>query len=225
MTPLDMLSTCAPMVSPVTIAAVIQHESQGNPLALHDNTTHTTYQFQTEAEAIAMAKSLIALNHSIDMGMGQINNKNLSWLGQTVDTIFKPCINIAATQTVLLSAWQQSGGNLPTTLSIYNTGKPTSRIGANYAASIYDKAKNPDGPTSTIPAIPNGKLPKWATQELPKNAKTSEITPETFRKTTFRYGAIRGARRILAQNDTQPHAKPANSALRPNTGDLYPKRD
>jgi type IV secretion system protein VirB1 len=138
---MEMISVCAPLVAPVTIAAVVQHESGGNPLAVHDNATGASYRPKTETEAIALAKRLIAKGHSVDLGLGQINSSNLSWLGQSVETIFDPCANLAAMQRVLLAAWKQSGGHLPGTLSIYNTGKATSAKGAGYAAAIYARAQ------------------------------------------------------------------------------------
>jgi len=107
----------------VTLAAVVQHESGGHPLAVHDNATGVSYRPRGEDEAVALTRGLIAQGHSVDLGLGQINSGNLAWLGQSVETIFEPCANLAATQRVLLAAWRQAGGSLPGALSIYNTGR------------------------------------------------------------------------------------------------------
>jgi len=108
--PFALLTACAPLVAPVTLAAVVQHESGGHPLAVHDNAAGMSYRPRSEDEAVALAKGLIAQGHSVDLGLGQINSGNLAWLGQSVETIFKPCTNLAATQKVLLAAWRQAGG-------------------------------------------------------------------------------------------------------------------
>jgi type IV secretion system protein VirB1 len=183
MTPLALFLTCAPLISPVTMAAIAQHESAMNPLAVHDNTTGASYHPRNEVEAIALANSLIASGHSVDLGMGQINSKNLSWLGQTAQTIFKPCFNLNAAQTVLLGAWKQSGGNLSGTLSAYNTGKVDSSIGANYAAKVYAQALHPH---PVVPAIPGGKLPAWMSQEMAgtQTIKPKELTSLTLTRLT-----------------------------------------
>jgi type IV secretion system protein VirB1 len=199
MTPLDMISTCAPLVAPVTIAAVVQRESGGNPLAVHDNATGVSHRPQTEAEAIALAKSLIALGHSVDLGLGQINSRNLPWLGQSVETIFEPCGNLTAMQGVLLAAWKQSGGSLPGALSIYNTGKAGGAAGASYAATVYAQARQP---APAVTAIPAGKLPPWVSRGF----GTASAIRASARKT----GAV-----ALAD-------APAISALKPDAGDLKP---
>ncbi|MDR2990706.1 MAG: lytic transglycosylase domain-containing protein [Burkholderiaceae bacterium] len=215
MTPLDLMAHCSPQIAPVTLAAIVQHESGGNPLALHDNTAGASYWPQTEAEAIALAKSLMALGHSVDLGMGQINSRNLSWLGQSAETIFKPCANLAAMQGVLLAAWRQSGGSLPNTLSIYSTGKINS-LGLNYTAAIYAQADSALGaPRSApvVPAIADGKLPAWASRELPDAPNASLISPEVLRAAASPAATARGAAHRTA---------PADSALRPDAGDLHP---
>jgi type IV secretion system protein VirB1 len=204
----------------MTLAAIVQHESGGHPLAIHDNTTATSYWPQTEAEAIAWAKSLIALGHSVDLGLGQINHKNLAWLGQSVETIFKPCANLTAAQGVLLAAWRQSDGSLPNTLSIYSTGK-INDTGASYAAAIYAQVRPNAAPAAApvVPAIPNGTLPAWVSRELPAGSDAA-LTPEAFRAATGYYRVARTpARPSLA---TAAAASPAESALRPDIGDLRP---
>jgi type IV secretion system protein VirB1 len=190
-----MISTCAPLVAPVTIAAVVQRESGGNPLAVHDNSTGISHRPATEAEAITLAKSLIAMGHSVDLGMGQINSRNLSWLKQSVETIFDPCTNLSAMQGMLLAAWRQSAGNLPAALSSYSTGKVGNATGSRYAAAVYAQAQQP---APVVAAIPNGKLPAWVSRG--------------FRTVA----AIRAPARKVGTDAL------AGSALKPDAGDLRP---
>src|SRR3546814_1388333 len=51
---------------------------------------------RNEAEAIATARSYVARGYSVDLGLGQINSRNMGWLGLTWDTVFKQCANVEA---------------------------------------------------------------------------------------------------------------------------------
>jgi type IV secretion system protein VirB1 len=144
------LAHCAPAVHPITLSAIVMQESGGNPLLIHDNRTGLTYRPSSPVEAATRASTLIKHGDSIDLGLGQINSKNLSRLGLDIHAVFDPCRNLAAVQTVLLDNWKRSGGALRQTLSLYNTGKPDSRAGASYAAHVYAKVNSP---VPTIPAI------------------------------------------------------------------------
>ncbi len=152
MLPMILLATCSPLVDPVTMSAVVQHESGGNPLAIHDNSDGKSYSLKTLNDAVAMAKRLIAGGHSVDLGLPQINSKNLQWVGMTVEQSFDACSNLQASQQVLVDAHKRSGGDLPKTLQIYNSGKAT---GNQYASSVYSKAG------VVVPTIPGGSLASW----------------------------------------------------------------
>lgn len=156
MTPVALMQQCAPTIAPVTLAAVVQQESGGNPLALHDNTTGKSYKPASFAEAARLARDLIAQGHSVDIGLAQINSRNLPRLSMTVEQVLQPCDNLRAAQAVLLDGWKRSG-DLRATLSAYNTGRLASPVGLKYGASVYGKAG------VTVPAIPGGQMAQWAT--------------------------------------------------------------
>lgn len=101
-----ILATCSSHTNPQTIAAVIEHESGSHPWAIHDNTDGKPHYPQTYADAVRLAERLNAEGHSIDMGLGQINNSNLSWLHATIPQIFIPCNNVWAADTILCSSWK-----------------------------------------------------------------------------------------------------------------------
>jgi type IV secretion system protein VirB1 len=138
------------------MAAIVQQESGGNPLALHDNTSGKSYRPATVAEAARIARDLIAAGHSVDIGLAQINSKNLPGLNLSVAQVLDPCQNLQAAQSVLLEGWTRSG-DLGGTLSAYNTGKLSSPVGAAYGAKVFSKAG------VTVPAIPGGQMAQWAT--------------------------------------------------------------
>lgn len=156
MTPVALLRQCAPQVSVVTMAAIVQQESGGNPLALHDNTTGKSYRPASLAEAAKLAADLIKPGHSVDIGLAQINSRNLSGLNLDVAQVLEPCANIHAAQTILLRGWKQSGGDLRAALSAYNTGNTGSAVGAGYAAQVFWQAG------VIVPAIPGGRLANWS---------------------------------------------------------------
>ena len=73
------LLACAANVAPVTLAAVIRVESTGNPLALHVNglvgpQPHPT----TVADAVNLAEHAIRLGYTVDLGLMQVNSRNLA---------------------------------------------------------------------------------------------------------------------------------------------------
>ena len=81
---------------------------------------------------------------SIDMGLAMINSKNLRPLGLTVESVFDPCTNLKAMQTVLTSAYNKAvkrhgpgQAALASALSEYNTGNASSGIRNGYVASVY----------------------------------------------------------------------------------------
>ncbi len=92
--PAQLIVQCAPQVAPITMAAIVQQESGGDSLALHDNDSGKTYHLGSLYEAAQMAGDLIRLGHSVDIGLAQINSKNLPALGLTMDQVLDPCTNV-----------------------------------------------------------------------------------------------------------------------------------
>ena len=153
-----LMEQCAPQIAPVTLAAIVQQESGGNPLAVHDNTSGKSYAPTTVAEAAQLTRELIGQGHSVDIGLAQINSRNLPRLGLGVDQVLDPCANLHAAQTVLMEGWMRSG-DLRATLSAYNTGKLRGAVGMAYGEKVFGKAG------VVVPAIPGGKLAQWASSD------------------------------------------------------------
>lgn len=136
---IEMLLACAPAVDPVTMSAIVKQESAGHPWSINDNNGKRSYRLKTKEEAVLKATELISSGHSIDMGLAQINSKNLRWLGLSVAQAFDPCTNISAGAKVLTHGYQKTG-SLPAALSMYNTGKPNSTRGQEYARQVLRHA-------------------------------------------------------------------------------------
>ena len=150
---LELLMMCAPAVDPVTMAAVVKQESGGQPWVLNNNTTRKSATFASKAAAVAAAVVAVGRGESVDMGLVQINSKNLPALGLSVDQAFDPCTNLAAGASVLATGYQKTG-SLSAALSTYNTGRPNSKVGAAYAQKVFQQAG------VKVPGIPGGQLAK-----------------------------------------------------------------
>ena len=155
---LELLMVCAPAVDPVTMAAVVMQESGGRPWVLNNNTAKKSVAFTSKAAAVAVAVAAVGRGESVDLGLAQINNKNLPALGLSVDQVFDPCTNIAAGAAILAAGYKKAG-SLSGALSTYNTGRSDSKVGAVYAQKVFGQAgvKVPD---IKVPAIPGGQLAK-----------------------------------------------------------------
>src|ERR1700678_200512 len=93
---------CAPAVAPATIQAIIRAESGFNPLALRVNGAVVLRSApQSTAQAVAWSKWLIHRGYSVDMGLMQINSRNLASLHLTPEDMFDPCRNIRAGAAIL----------------------------------------------------------------------------------------------------------------------------
>ncbi|MGV0983546.1 MAG: lytic transglycosylase domain-containing protein [Limnohabitans sp.] len=155
---LELLMMCAPAVDPVTMAAVVKQESGGQPWVINNNTTRKSTAFASKAAAVAAAVAAVGRGESVDLGLAQINSKNLPSLGLSVDQVFDPCTNIAAGSRILAAGYQRTG-SLSGALSAYNTGKSDSKLGAAYAQKVFGQAG------VQVPAIPGGQLARLPTLE------------------------------------------------------------
>jgi type IV secretion system protein VirB1 len=125
----QMLRDCAPSVSPQTMTAIVRVESGGNALALRDNTLNRTFAPSDTREGVAWANQLLALGHSLDIGLSQINSANLPMLGLSVRQVFDPCINLQAGATILGEDYRNASAHfgagqyaLRRAIGAYNTG-------------------------------------------------------------------------------------------------------
>ncbi len=112
---------CAPSVDPHMLVGIGQHESGLETDILHDNMTGKVQRGAGVADAAAQ---LIAAGHSVDLGLMQINSRNLSLLGLSLADTFDSCRSVAG------------AARLIQLFSRYNTGSPTRGITNGYAMNI-----------------------------------------------------------------------------------------
>lgn len=150
---LGLASQCAPNVAPQTVAAIVQTESRGRPWALNINGARQPRHPTSAIDAAAIAKRYVAAGYSVDLGLGQINSRNMRKLGLTWETVFDPCTNIAALGRVLSENYRAvADGRHPQTalrlaLSMYNTGDASRGFRNGYVAKVVGNA----GATDSVP--------------------------------------------------------------------------
>lgn len=156
---IEFMMLCAPNVAPQTIEQIITVESSGNPLAINVNKGRLARKPSDAADAAALARDYIAKGYSVDLGLMQVNSRNLPRLGYSVEDMFEPCKNIAAGARVLTAFYaaakpkyadEQSA--LRAALSAYNTGNFVDGFTNGYLAKFGLRAGQPIAATS-VPAL------------------------------------------------------------------------
>jgi type IV secretion system protein VirB1 len=102
----QLLSACAPNAGRRTMAAIVRVESDGNALAIHDNNLDRSFTPRDVNQGVVWANQLLALHHSVDLGISQINAFNLPRLGLSVRDAFDPCMNVHGGATILASDYR-----------------------------------------------------------------------------------------------------------------------
>lgn len=146
---LDVIQQYAPNVAPQTIAAIIRIESGGNQFAVGVNCTGARRLHpKSVSEAAARARYFIAKGYSVDLGLMQINSRNLSRLGLTVEQAFDPATNIQAGAKILCRGYQGAvkrygpgQSALQAALSAYNTGNYEQGFRNGYVAKYFAGAR------------------------------------------------------------------------------------
>jgi len=160
---LALAATCAPNVAPTTLLAIARVESALNPLAIGVNGAGPKPRpARDRAEAIRTAQALLAQRVDLDLGLAQINTRNLDRLGLTVPEAFEPCANLRAAADVLEAGYRGTSADthpqarLRTALSVYNTGHPIRGFRNGYVAKVTAAAKIQDlaGSQASPAAIP-----------------------------------------------------------------------
>ena len=135
-----LILMCAPMVAPDTMAEVVRVESAGQPWVLHVGGIGAV-RSDSQAEATAKALAYIEAGRSVDLGLVQINAKNLEPLGLTVSQALDPCTNLNAGGRLLADAYDRAEARfgpgrdaLVAALSAYNTGHFAAGVRNGYVA-------------------------------------------------------------------------------------------
>lgn len=147
---------CAPNVHLTTLEAIVTHESRANVYAIGVNSKDYRLPKQPESleEAVSTANLLISKGYDFDSGLGQINVRNLEWLGITIEEVFDPCVNLQAAEKVLTTCYARAAKEfeegqpaLQAALSCYNTGNFTKGFENGYVKKVASHVG------TTVPAL------------------------------------------------------------------------
>jgi type IV secretion system protein VirB1 len=139
------LLACAVNVAPATLEAVIRVESGGDPLALNINRLAAPQPHPaTLPDAVRLAERYIHQGYSVDLGLMQVNSRNLAALGYSIAQVLDPCTNIQGGARILTADYAEavrSRGEgqaaLQAALSAYNTGSFYQGFENGYVAKYY----------------------------------------------------------------------------------------
>ena len=138
---------CSPTVAPDTLLAIARQESGLHAWLLRDNMTKDVVAGRDLEQAVGAAEALIAAGHSVDIGLMQINSRNLIVLGLSVAAVMDPCTNVAAGGRVLTEAYAVASlrlgpgaGALRIALSRYNTGDDQAGLQNGYVGQVEQRA-------------------------------------------------------------------------------------
>src|SRR5581483_2734339 len=139
-----LMHQCAPSVAPTVLEAIMRTESHFDPLALHiNNNVRLRRPPQSAAQAADWSGWLIKRGYSVDLGLMQINSRNLGSLHLTPQSAFDPCETIRAGAELLKAQYtraRQTGSLAGTALlqaiSAYNTGNFHSGFRNGYVARV-----------------------------------------------------------------------------------------
>jgi type IV secretion system protein VirB1 len=164
-----LFATCAPLIHPTTLSALIRVESAANPYAVSlnrpaelegrglDQTTLIPRQPRSAPEALALTRTLLKRGLTTSVGLAQINIEHLLYLHLRLADLFDPCINLKVAQRILIdcaAAQPAAAGYRPSTppqvrrtLSCYNTGNVYAGLTNGYVDRIRRSALRAATPT------------------------------------------------------------------------------
>jgi len=145
---LALAAQCAPGVAPPTLLAIARAESALDPLAIGVNGPKAPRGRATStAEAVSVASSLLKAGRDLDLGLTQINVRNLPRLGLSLEAAFDPCRSLAAGARVLQDGYARGAARhgpgqpaLRVALSYYNTGHAERGFANGYVARVTAQA-------------------------------------------------------------------------------------
>lgn len=140
----EIASRCAGSTPSSVLISIVQVESGFRPFLVRVNGTHPkTFDLGSAEEAKRLARSLILRGESVDLGLAQINSRNLGPLGLSADSAFDPCSNLAAAGEILSRGYERALAVdhadrpiLQMAYSMYNTGSPVRGLANGYASKV-----------------------------------------------------------------------------------------
>lgn len=144
----QLVLECAPHVAPNTMIAVIKTESKGNPLAIGLNRgKRLAYGARSMSQAIHWVNYLERNNYDFDVGLAQVNIRNIHKYGFHAADMLQPCNNLQIASDILRKNYHAAltghiGANsaLLKAISAYNTGNYNNGFKNGYVRKVINNA-------------------------------------------------------------------------------------
>jgi hypothetical protein len=149
-----LLERCAPAMDKRVAAAIVEVESHGDSWAIDDDTERRSYHPRSYAEAVSLAHELRAQTHTFDLGLGQVNSVHIGEPAVTVETMLRPCANLAAAQRIFGEDFA-AAGSIRAALVAYNGAGATSQ---RYADLVLGALHSPFVAAVTGGGSPTGRF-------------------------------------------------------------------
>lgn len=142
------INRCAPLVTPSTMLALVKTESNGNHLAIGLNGTYKLkYQANNLTEASLWVNYLESHGYNFDVGLGQINIKNIKKYGYKPVDMLDPCKNLTVASDILyrnyhiaLHKAENKSQALLHAISAYNSGNYNTGFSNGYVLRVLGNA-------------------------------------------------------------------------------------
>lgn len=182
-----LILQCATPVTQVKMPAIIKTESQNNPLAIGLNKGYKLkFQPKDTEQAQNWVEYLEKNDYNFDVGLSQVNIKNIKKYGYTAKDLLDPCVNITVGSDILAAnyknamnssksstdAWQKA-------ISAYNTGNFTSGVQNGYVAKVIaNSQKLALNDKDLPPIISTGQSAKKIVVRNALNTQNAQITQQ-----------------------------------------------
>lgn len=146
---LHYITVCAPNVAPSTMLAIVKTESRGNSLAIGLNHgKHLRYGARNLAEARSWVEYLEQHSYDFDIGLAQVNIRNVHKYGYRAYDMLDPCKNLNLAASILQHNYltakavsENSREALYKALSAYNSGNYHTGFNNGYVQRVVNNAR------------------------------------------------------------------------------------
>jgi len=184
----DIAKLCAISVHPDTIIQIAKTESGLNQFAVNVNGIDKAFRINKLSDAIEIIELAKEKEKTFDIGLMQINSRNLDRFGVKPIDAFEPCLNIRIGAIIISEFYQTALKKiddpqiaLQQALSAYNTGSLVKGFENGYVEKYYS-TPTPEGSRHSIKKEQKTTETSWQEQ----GNKESDLEPNTGSQKNWR---------------------------------------